>query len=150
MLTINIVSVVDSVPSHLRNLVLLLCLYILKFNQPSADIKTQHCFGCGCQIYIKNCIIYYFYSKYLFLFSWISPVAIADAFDTEQLLACMKNLKHGKVVDIPNYDFKIHRSVLPARKVCWTLFLDDCITWLSSPGLMIYNKLEFSPLIFLH
>ncbi|CAA6670113.1 unnamed protein product [Spirodela intermedia] len=40
-----------------------------------------------------------------------------DAFDTEQLLACMKNLKHGKVVDIPNYDFKTHRRVLPARKV---------------------------------
>uniref|UniRef100_A0A1D1YKA6 Uridine kinase-like protein 4 n=2 Tax=Anthurium amnicola TaxID=1678845 RepID=A0A1D1YKA6_9ARAE len=40
-----------------------------------------------------------------------------DAFNTEQLLSCMENLKHGKAVDIPNYDFKTHKSLFPARKV---------------------------------
>ncbi|TKW29889.1 hypothetical protein SEVIR_3G424700v4 [Setaria viridis] len=40
-----------------------------------------------------------------------------DAFDTELLLSCMKNLKHGKAVDIPNYNFKTYKSVPNARKV---------------------------------
>lgn len=40
-----------------------------------------------------------------------------DAFDTENLLCCMENLKHGKAVDIPNYDFKTNKNILPARKV---------------------------------
>ncbi|XP_020089271.1 uridine kinase-like protein 3 [Ananas comosus] len=40
-----------------------------------------------------------------------------DAFDTEYLLSCMENLKHGIAVDIPNYDFKTHKSILPPRKV---------------------------------
>ncbi|KAJ3678248.1 hypothetical protein LUZ60_002051 [Juncus effusus] len=40
-----------------------------------------------------------------------------DAFDTEYLLSCMENLKHGISVDIPNYDFKSYKKVLPARKV---------------------------------
>ncbi|KAJ6825745.1 uridine kinase-like protein 3 [Iris pallida] len=40
-----------------------------------------------------------------------------DAFDTEKLLYCMENLKHGHVVDIPNYDFRANKSILPARKV---------------------------------
>ncbi|MQL68001.1 hypothetical protein Taro_000229 [Colocasia esculenta] len=40
-----------------------------------------------------------------------------DAFDTEQLLTCMKNLMNGKAVNVPNYDFKTHRNILPARKV---------------------------------
>ncbi|EHA8587523.1 uridine kinase-like protein 3 [Cocos nucifera] len=40
-----------------------------------------------------------------------------DAFDTEQLLSCMEDLKSGLAVNIPNYDFKTHRNILPARKV---------------------------------
>ncbi|KAK1311113.1 Uridine kinase-like protein 4 [Acorus calamus] len=40
-----------------------------------------------------------------------------DAFDTELLLSCMESLRHGKAVDIPNYDYKTHRNVLPKRKV---------------------------------
>ncbi|KAK1296790.1 Uridine kinase-like protein 4 [Acorus calamus] len=40
-----------------------------------------------------------------------------DAFDTKLLLSCMENLRHGKAVDIPNYDYKTHRNVLPKRKV---------------------------------
>jgi len=40
-----------------------------------------------------------------------------DAFDTELLLSCMKNLKRGKAVDIPNYNFKTYKSVPNARKV---------------------------------
>ncbi|KAJ3708543.1 hypothetical protein LUZ61_012248 [Rhynchospora tenuis] len=40
-----------------------------------------------------------------------------DAFDTEYLLSCMENLKHGKSVDMPNYDFKTYKNVLPPRKV---------------------------------
>ncbi|XP_020089370.1 uridine kinase-like protein 4 isoform X2 [Ananas comosus] len=40
-----------------------------------------------------------------------------DAFDTEKLLSCMENLKHGRPADIPNYDLKTHRNVSPARKV---------------------------------
>ncbi|KAF3337198.1 Uridine kinase-like protein 3 [Carex littledalei] len=39
------------------------------------------------------------------------------AFDTEYLLTCMENLKHGKSVDMPNYDFKTYKNVLPPRKV---------------------------------
>lgn len=40
-----------------------------------------------------------------------------DAFDTEKLLVCMESLKHGKAVDIPNYDSKTYKSILPMRKV---------------------------------
>ncbi|KAH7683251.1 Uracil phosphoribosyltransferase protein [Dioscorea alata] len=40
-----------------------------------------------------------------------------DAFDTEKLLNCMENLMRGQAVDVPNYDFKNHKSVFPARKV---------------------------------
>ncbi|XP_073117182.1 uridine kinase-like protein 3 [Elaeis guineensis] len=40
-----------------------------------------------------------------------------DAFDTEKLLSCMEDLKSGLAVNIPNYDFKTHRNILPARKV---------------------------------
>ncbi|AQK67581.1 protein disulfide isomerase4 [Zea mays] len=40
-----------------------------------------------------------------------------DAFHTELLLSCMQNLKHGKAVDIPNYNFKTYKSVPNARKV---------------------------------
>ncbi|KAG0446951.1 hypothetical protein HPP92_028591 [Vanilla planifolia] len=40
-----------------------------------------------------------------------------DAFDTENLLFCLENLKSGKVIDIPNYDFRAHKSILPSRKV---------------------------------
>ncbi|AQK67561.1 protein disulfide isomerase4 [Zea mays] len=36
---------------------------------------------------------------------------------TELLLSCMQNLKHGKAVDIPNYNFKTYKSVPNARKV---------------------------------
>lgn len=41
-----------------------------------------------------------------------------DAFDTQQLLHSMDKLKHGKAVDIPNYDFKSYKNnVFPARRV---------------------------------
>ncbi|PKU83980.1 uridine kinase-like protein 4 isoform X1 [Dendrobium catenatum] len=40
-----------------------------------------------------------------------------DAFDTETLLCCLENLKRGKAVEIPNYDFKTHKCVSPSRKV---------------------------------
>ncbi|XP_068636434.1 uridine kinase-like protein 3 isoform X2 [Aristolochia californica] len=41
-----------------------------------------------------------------------------DAFDTEQLLCCMENLKHGQAVDIPHYDFRSYKNyVMPKRKV---------------------------------
>jgi uridine kinase len=46
-----------------------------------------------------------------------AAVLISDAFDTELLLSCMENLKHGKAVDIPNYNFKTYKSVASARKV---------------------------------
>jgi len=42
---------------------------------------------------------------------------ISDAFHTELLLSCMQNLKRGKAVDIPNYNFKTYKSVPNARKV---------------------------------
>lgn len=51
----------------------------------------------------------YFLSDSYFLF--------LDAFDTEKLLNCMENLMRGQAVDVPNYDFKNHKSVFPARKV---------------------------------
>ncbi|KAK4710549.1 hypothetical protein R3W88_005062 [Solanum pinnatisectum] len=40
-----------------------------------------------------------------------------DAFNTELLLSCLEELKHGRGINIPNYDFKLHRSVEPARVV---------------------------------
>ncbi|XP_055805039.1 uridine kinase-like protein 5 [Solanum dulcamara] len=40
-----------------------------------------------------------------------------DAFNTELLLSCMEKLKHGQAIHIPNYDFKCHRSIEPARVV---------------------------------
>lgn len=40
-----------------------------------------------------------------------------DAFDTERLLSCLKSLKCGNEVDIPNYDFKTYEKVFPERKV---------------------------------
>ncbi|PKA63798.1 Uridine kinase-like protein 4 [Apostasia shenzhenica] len=40
-----------------------------------------------------------------------------DAFDTENLLYSLENLKHGRAIDIPNYDLKAQKSVLPARRV---------------------------------
>ncbi|KAK3200073.1 hypothetical protein Dsin_023488 [Dipteronia sinensis] len=41
-----------------------------------------------------------------------------DAFDTDQLLSSMEKLRHGKAVDIPNYDFKSYKNnVFPARRV---------------------------------
>uniref|UniRef100_A0A5B7C529 Uridine kinase n=1 Tax=Davidia involucrata TaxID=16924 RepID=A0A5B7C529_DAVIN len=40
-----------------------------------------------------------------------------DAFNTELLLLCMEKLKQGQAVNIPNYDFKTHKSTESARKV---------------------------------
>ncbi|XP_048327231.2 uridine kinase-like protein 5 [Ziziphus jujuba] len=40
-----------------------------------------------------------------------------DAFNTELLLSCMHKLKRGEEVNIPNYDFKTHRSTESSRKV---------------------------------
>ncbi|GAV84439.1 PRK domain-containing protein [Cephalotus follicularis] len=40
-----------------------------------------------------------------------------DAFDTELLLSCMEKIRCGQVVNIPNYDFKTHKSIQTARQV---------------------------------
>ncbi|KAK1616424.1 hypothetical protein QYE76_021941 [Lolium multiflorum] len=40
-----------------------------------------------------------------------------DAFDTDLLLSCIENLKHGKAADIPNYSFKTYKSAPSERKV---------------------------------
>ncbi|KAK3008692.1 hypothetical protein RJ639_015241, partial [Escallonia herrerae] len=40
-----------------------------------------------------------------------------DAFDTEQLLCAMEKLRHGRPADIPKYDFKSYKNVLPVRRV---------------------------------
>ncbi|GAB4847901.1 hypothetical protein Ancab_026961 [Ancistrocladus abbreviatus] len=40
-----------------------------------------------------------------------------DAFNTELLLSCMQNLVGGQAVDIPNYDYKIHKSIGSPRKL---------------------------------
>ncbi|KAK8644063.1 hypothetical protein V6N13_013336 [Hibiscus sabdariffa] len=41
-----------------------------------------------------------------------------DAFDTEKLLESMDNLRHGRAVDIPKYDFKSYKhNVFPERRV---------------------------------
>ncbi|XP_048433760.1 uridine kinase-like protein 5 [Pyrus x bretschneideri] len=40
-----------------------------------------------------------------------------EAFNTELLLSCMEHLKRGQAVSIPNYDFKTHQAIEPARKV---------------------------------
>lgn len=44
-------------------------------------------------------------------------VLISYSFDTDFLLSCMENLENGKIVAIPNYDFKTYESVSRARKV---------------------------------
>lgn len=36
-------------------------------------------------------------------------VCFVDAFDTEQMLECVQKLKCGQSVQVPIYDFKIHR-----------------------------------------
>nr|GFB88587.1 uridine kinase-like protein 4 [Tanacetum cinerariifolium] len=40
-----------------------------------------------------------------------------DAFDTEKLLAAMEMLKHGKAIDIPQYDFKSYKIGVAQRGV---------------------------------
>ncbi|MBA0776937.1 hypothetical protein Gotri_011869 [Gossypium trilobum] len=41
-----------------------------------------------------------------------------DAFDTEKLLDSIDNLRHGRAVDIPKYDFKSYKlDVFPVRRV---------------------------------
>ena len=42
---------------------------------------------------------------------------LSDAFDTEMLLSSMEKLRHGQAVDIPNYDFKSHKSTESSQKV---------------------------------
>jgi len=42
---------------------------------------------------------------------------ISDAFNTELFLSCIQNLRRGKAVDIPDYNFKTYKSVPNARKV---------------------------------
>ncbi|KAJ0101217.1 hypothetical protein Patl1_03780 [Pistacia atlantica] len=45
-----------------------------------------------------------------------------DAFNTERLLQSMEKLRHGKAVDVPNYDFKSYKNnVFPARRGSITL-----------------------------
>lgn len=36
-------------------------------------------------------------------------MCIVDAFDTEQLLECMRTLISGQIVQVPIYDFKKHQ-----------------------------------------
>ena len=46
---------------------------------------------------------------------------LADAFDTEQLLDCMGQLKRAQPVNVPIYDFKKHRRCSDSfRKVAVT------------------------------
>ncbi|KAF3444548.1 hypothetical protein FNV43_RR14240 [Rhamnella rubrinervis] len=40
-----------------------------------------------------------------------------EAFNTELLLSCMEKLKRGEAVNIPNYDFKSHKSTESSQKV---------------------------------
>jgi hypothetical protein len=50
--------------------------------------------------------------------NWYASEWIADAFDTEQLLECLGNLKANQPVQIPVYDFKKHqRCTEKFRKV---------------------------------
>jgi hypothetical protein len=47
---------------------------------------------------------------------------LADAFDTEQLLECMGQLKRAQPVNVPIYDFKKHQRCSESfRKVVITL-----------------------------
>ena len=41
----------------------------------------------------------------------------ADAFDNDAMLQCMLQLKTGKAVEIPIYDFKRHQRDAQTRKV---------------------------------
>jgi hypothetical protein len=57
---------------------------------------------------------------------------LADAFDTEQLLECMGQLKREQPVNVPIYDFKKHRKCSEGfRKVVIFFFfsLDRCLPW---------------------
>ncbi|KAK3007287.1 hypothetical protein RJ639_015746, partial [Escallonia herrerae] len=44
-------------------------------------------------------------------------LGLRNAFDTEQLLCAMEKLRHGQPADIPKYDFKSYKNVLPVRRV---------------------------------
>ena len=76
----------------------------------------------------------------------MSFIAMADAFDTEKLLACVEDLKSGKAVEIPNYDFKSHTSVLPARKVIERFLKENIVHFLiiyfSLFLQMVFNQLN--------
>jgi hypothetical protein len=57
---------------------------------------------------------------------------LAYAFDTEQLLECMGQLKRAKLVNVPTYDFKKHRRCSESfRKVVVLFFfsIDMCLPW---------------------
>lgn len=41
-----------------------------------------------------------------------------DAFDQDALLACLTDLKRGRAVDVPIYDFNRHQRSSEVRKVC--------------------------------
>ena len=53
-------------------------------------------------------------------------VVLVDAFDTEQLLECMKKLIAGQSVQVPIYDFKKHqRSSDSFRQVSFQRMLKN-------------------------
>jgi uridine kinase len=62
-------------------------------------------------------IYYIVYFCSVFSYKIISCHFFLDAFDTERLLSCLKNLRFGNETNIPNYDFKTYEKVLPERKV---------------------------------
>ncbi|GJV82345.1 uridine kinase-like protein 5, partial [Tanacetum coccineum] len=41
-----------------------------------------------------------------------------DSFNMELLLSCLETLKMGEPVNIPSYDYKIHKNSGPGRMVC--------------------------------
>lgn len=42
-----------------------------------------------------------------------------DAFDTPALLECLAQLKEGRAVDVPTYDFSQHRRGTETKRVRW-------------------------------
>jgi len=87
------------------------------FDHPG-NLFYSNLFSCSCDK--KVCISLGLVSLHFhwFLVSF-SPCVFLDAFDTEQLLKCMGELKSAQSVNIPIYDFKNHRRCSESfRKVC--------------------------------
>lgn len=68
--------------------------------------------------------------------------SISEAFDTELLLSCMEHLKRGQAVSIPNYDFKTHQAIEPARKVIQS---ESQLTRFPALLLILIKQLQVNP-----